>query len=218
MQHISVAHQRDPPEWTGGGACLRLLDGLLPRQAPGSPQTLCTSDSASTDSQGNLKTANFNLVEVKFVMAVAGATLVLGSEILVEGAVQLGRNFSISEAIIGLTIVAIGTSAPELATSLAAARRGEHDLIVGNALGSNLFNLLAVLGLSALAWPLDLESSWKSWSTLHLPLSLAPLVLLVPLARTGRRLGRIEGLVLVVCWFAYIASLGHLDPSAAAMP
>jgi cation:H+ antiporter len=153
-----------------------------------------------------------------FVMAVAGATLVLGSEILVEGAVQLGRNFSISEAIIGLTIVAVGTSAPELATSLAAARRGEHDLIVGNALGSNLFNLLAVLGLSALAWPLDLESSWKSWSTLHLPLSLAPLVLLVPLARTGRRLGRVEGLVLVVCWFAYIASLSHLDPSAVAMP
>lgn len=129
--------------------------------------------------------------------------LVLGSKALVEGAVGLATAFGLSETVIGLTIVAVGTSLPELATSMVAAFRGESDIAIGNVVGSNLFNLLAILGAAALVRPL----SAPELDLVDLGAMLAAAALLFPMARTRQRLGRVEGGMLLVLYAAYIASL-----------
>ena len=89
-----------------------------------------------------------------FWLAVGLALLIVSSRILVWGAVEIAHGFGVSDLIIGLTIVAVGTSLPELASSIIAARRGEHDIALGNILGSNLFNALAVVGIAGAIRPL----------------------------------------------------------------
>ena len=87
------------------------------------------------------------------------AVLFIGGKILVDGAVDIAKLFGLSEAIIGLTIVAIGTSMPELATSIIAARRGNADIAVGNVVGSNIMNILVILGISSFITPLPFTDS-----------------------------------------------------------
>lgn len=94
--------------------------------------------------------------------------LVASSRILVWGAVNIAQELGVSELTIGLTIVALGTSLPELAASLAAARKGEHDLAVGNVVGSNMFNSLAVVGIAGAIEPISdvgAEIFWRDWSS-----------------------------------------------------
>ena len=126
--------------------------------------------------------------------------LVLGANLLVDQAVDLARAFGVGEAVIGLTIVAAGTSMPELATSVVAAFRKQPDIAVGNAIGSNIFNILGVLGLAALASPLRAPGV----STLDLATMIAFTVLVIPLLYTGRLLHRLEGVVLLLLYGAYI--------------
>ncbi len=129
--------------------------------------------------------------------------LVLGSHALVSGAVTIATRFGVSEAIIGLTIVAFGTSLPELATSIVAAFKGEGDLAIGNAVGSSLFNALGILGVAALLSPLD--SSGIGAADLGVMLAMA--VLILPLARSGYELSRSEGAFLLVLYAGYIGFL-----------
>lgn len=129
--------------------------------------------------------------------------LVVGANWFVEGATELARMFGLSEAVIGLTVVAIGTSLPELATSVVAALRGESDIALGNVVGSNVFNLLGILGITGLVQPLALPAG----SVRDLGVMLAVAVLVLPLARTGFRLQRWEGAVLVGSYAAYIGWL-----------
>lgn len=138
-------------------------------------------------------------MDIALIVAGLGV-LVLGSRLLVDHSVTLARTFGVSEAVIGLTIVAAGTSMPELATSLVAAVRKQPDIAVGNVVGSNVFNILGILGLAAIASPLHAPGI----STLDLVVMIALTVLLIPLLYTGRLLHRLEGSALLGLYGAYI--------------
>lgn len=128
--------------------------------------------------------------------------LVVGSHWLLDAALELASDFGLSDRVIGLTIVAVGTSLPELATSLVAALRGHREIAVGNVIGSNLFNLLGVLGLTALLAPAPLSVSPNALD-FDLPVMLGVTLLCLPLFYSGYRVTRTEGLVLLGLYVAY---------------
>ena len=139
------------------------------------------------------------------VLAIAGiGGVVLGADLLVQGAIELARAFGIAEAVIGLTIVAIGTSLPELAAMVAAARRRETDVAVGNIVGSNIFNVLGILGVTALVSPLAIP---PEIARVDVWVMLAVAVLGVVFAVSGWRFSRREGLVLLAAYALYIGWL-----------
>ncbi len=129
--------------------------------------------------------------------------LLVGANLLVEGASNLARDFGVSDLVIGLTVVAIGTSLPELAVSVIAAFRGDSSIAVGNVIGSNVFNLTAVIGAAGLVHPAPLDPSVL---TLHYPVMIVFTIALLriaynPFGTTG--LGRIMGCCLLVAFVAY---------------
>ncbi len=127
--------------------------------------------------------------------------LIVGSQVLLKGAVGIAQSLGVSEAVIGLTLVAVGTSLPELTISVIAALRRHADVAVGNVLGSNIFNLLGILGVSALLQPLEIPARivrFDQW------VMLGVAVLLFVFLFTGRRLSRAEGWVLLLGYVAYI--------------
>ena len=131
------------------------------------------------------------------------ATLVVGSRLLVDNSIEVARAFQISEAVIGLTVVALGTSMPELATSIIAAVRRQPDIALGNAIGSNIFNILATLGLSSLMVPMTAGGI----TLVDYAVMVGTAVLLLPFLMTGPRLGRLEGLVFLGGYCGYLAFL-----------
>jgi cation:H+ antiporter len=132
--------------------------------------------------------------------------LVGGSQLLVLGAVSLATELGVSSLVIGLTVVAIGTSLPELATSIVAIRRGETDMAVGNVVGSNLFNIGLVLGLPAMLFDQGLPVAGGAIA-IDLPLMLAASVALLPIAFTGLVIARWEGTVFLGLYVAYLTYL-----------
>ena len=132
--------------------------------------------------------------------------LVVGAKWLVDGAVALARSSGVSELVIGLTIVAAGTSLPELATSVTASLRGERDIAVGNVVGSNIFNLLAVLGGSATISPGGIGVS-ETATTLDIPVMVAVAIACLPIFFSGYRIDRWEGLFFLACYGAYAVYL-----------
>jgi cation:H+ antiporter len=166
------------------------------------------SDSLGIDIEQELAhRPGVSLTRSSIGLVIGLAVLIGSSRLLVWGAVEIAQAFGLSDLVIGLTVIAIGTSLPELASSVIAARRGEHDLAFGNLVGSNLFNTLIVIGLAGLARPLPVTES-----LLHRDLPvMAGLTLLVLLfgfnLRGRRRINRIEGLSLVVIYVAYTAWL-----------
>ncbi|MEJ5040991.1 calcium/sodium antiporter [Pseudomonas sp. B21-036] len=128
--------------------------------------------------------------------------LSLAGHLLLEAAVEVAVDLGLSERVIGLTVVAVCTSLPELATSLIAALRGEREIAVGNVIGSNLFNLLAVLGLTALVAPVPLSISPNALA-FDLPVMLGVAVLTLPVFYSGYRVTRAEGLVFLCLYLAY---------------
>jgi len=148
--------------------------------------------------------AGTSSVAVSAGLVVLGLVLlVAGADRFVLGAVDLARVFGLSEAVIGLTVVAIGTSLPELATSVVAALKGEGDIALGNVVGSNIFNVLGILGITGLVHPIPLPPG----SGRDLLVMLGVAVLVLPLARSGLRLQRWEGAVLVSLYAGYIGWL-----------
>ncbi len=130
------------------------------------------------------------------------AALVFGAGWLVEGAVAVASGLGVSERVIGLTLVAVGTSLPELATSVVAAVRGQRDIAVGNVVGSNLFNLTAVLGLAATASPAGVAVAGQALRV-DLPVMLLAAVICVPVFFTGFEVSRREGLAFLTALAAY---------------
>jgi cation:H+ antiporter len=145
------------------------------------------------------------LLQLAFVIG-GLVLLVLGSDWLVDGAVRAARLLGLSEAVIGLTIVAAGTSLPEAAASVMAAFKGERDIAVGNVVGSNLFNILAVLGLSSLVSPAGLTVA-PALQGFDVPVMLAVAVACLPIFLSGYRIDRWEGGLFLVYYIAYIAYL-----------
>src|SRR5688500_13312876 len=132
----------------------------------------------------------------------SAALLLAGATALTSGAMRLASTLGISEQVIGLTIVAVGTGLPELAASIAAARKGQTDLVIGNLLGSNIFNVWGVLGLSMLARPLRIEEeAMMNDFSVMLGITLGSLLVL----RSRFQIHRLEGLLLVGAYLYYLA-------------
>lgn len=126
--------------------------------------------------------------------------LIGGAYILVEGAVAIARDFGISEAVIGLTIVAVGTSLPELATAVVAAYRKHSDVVIGNILGSNIFNIFAILGITAMFSPIPIGEQIARYDVW---IMLAVTILLSVYMLMGRTIGRISGASMLLAYLGY---------------
>lgn len=153
---------------------------------------------------GGEATHHSTLEALRIVVGIA--VMVGGARFLVSGATSLARALGVTELVIGLTVVAVGTSLPELATSIVASIRGERDIAVGNVIGSNLFNILAVLGLSAALLPdgiLVAEAAIR----LDMPIMIGVAVSCLPIFFTGYRIDRWEGFVFVGYYAAYVVYL-----------
>ncbi|MBF2073637.1 MAG: calcium/sodium antiporter [Synechococcales cyanobacterium C42_A2020_086] len=145
------------------------------------------------------------LINIGYIVAGLGL-LVLGSRWLVDGAITIARAVGVSELVIGLTIVAAGTSLPELATSVIASMKGERDIAVGNVVGSNIFNILAVLGLSGIASPQGLIVS-DAALRFDIPVMIAVAIACLPVFVTGNLIARWEGVVFTGYYIAYTTYL-----------
>ncbi|MGD9868366.1 MAG: calcium/sodium antiporter [Hyphomicrobiales bacterium] len=140
---------------------------------------------------------------VELVLLAGGIVLtVLGGRLLVFGAIDLARSLEVSDTLIGLTIVAVGTSLPELATSVVAAYRRQPDIAYGNIVGSNVFNVLGIGGVTALTVPINVPDHVLAFD---LPVMIAVTLLMAVFAMTGARLTRTEGAVLLCGYGTYIA-------------
>lgn len=144
---------------------------------------------------------------IDFLLIVVGlAALVLGARWLVAGAVVVAQWLGVSQLVIGLTVVAIGTSLPEIATTIVAAARGHRDIAVGNAVGSNIFNVLLVIGIAAAVSPKPItvtpEALW-----FDLPVMIAVAVVSLPICFSGWRIDRLEGAFFLVSYTGYLTYL-----------
>lgn len=138
------------------------------------------------------------------MIAIGLALLVGGSWLLVQSATSIARSLGVSDLVIGLTIVAAGTSAPELVTSLVAALRKQPDISVGNILGSNVFNVLGILGLTCVVMPQEVRSQTLA---LDLPVMLAVSLACLPIMMSGSRISRTEGVAMLVFYGVYAFAL-----------
>ena len=145
---------------------------------------------------------------MKNIVFVIGGSilLIVGSRFLVQSAVSIAEGFGVSELLIGLTIVAFGTSLPELATSVIASFRGERDIAVGNVLGSNIFNILAVLGIAAILSPINIDVS-PTVLNFDMLVAIAVAFACLPIFYSGRRIDRLEGSLFLFYYLAYNAYL-----------
>jgi len=148
------------------------------------------------------------MIALKIVFGIAG--LPLGARLVVDGGIDIAHAFGVSDAVIGLSLIAVGTSLPELATSVMAVFRRNDEMVVGNIIGSNIMNILAVLGITALIAPLPVGPDFLSF---HLWVMLGAAVLLLPMAMTGSKVGRMAGAVFLIGYGVYLYAmfaLGHM--------
>ncbi len=141
-------------------------------------------------------------IPVSVLWVVGGlVVLIFGARFLVTGATNIARDFGLSEAFIGLTIVAVGTSLPELATSIIAAFRKQSEIAIGNIVGSNIFNVLGILGVTALIAPIPVEARFLMFD---LPVMIAASVLFAVLLLTRPIVGRVLGVGLIILYVVYV--------------
>lgn len=160
---------------------------------------------ARPESQASFKAAmehkDWGLIADLLILVVGLGALVGGAQLFVTGAVELAASLGISNAVIGLTVVAVGTSLPELTTTAIAAYRGHGAMAIGNVVGSNIFNILSVLGLTAVIYPV----SRGDISIVDLAMFLVTTLVLLRFISTGSRMNRKEGAVLFLGYVAYMA-------------
>lgn len=149
------------------------------------------------------RTPTKRTIAMYLVLIVIGLVLLgCGSEIFLNGAVEIAKAFGISDSIIGLTLVALGTSFPELAACVVAAYRKHPDICLGNIIGSSVYNLLAIAGISGLISPLPFEPDMVR---VHIPVMAGAAILLWPMVVTGFRISRREGIILLAIYSAFMA-------------
>ena len=142
-----------------------------------------------------------SLTKAALFIALGLAAVVFGGDVVVDSATAIAKSLGLSETLIGLTIVAIGTSLPELVTSVVASRKGESGLALGNAIGSNIFNILFILGMSSTLMPIPVVSENISDALVLIGIC----VLIYAFARFGEKIGRIKGLIMIAIYIAYTA-------------
>lgn len=166
-----------------------------------------SGDPLDAEMAEELESADMSIGKALMWIAIGLVLLVASSRLLVWGAVEIARSFGVSDLIIGLTIVAVGTSLPELASSVVAARKNEPDIALGNVLGSNLFNTLAVVGIAGVITPIEVPSEVLN-RDLAVVAGLTFVLLLLCFPRgTGAKIGRLAGTALLASFAAYIAVL-----------
>ena len=151
----------------------------------------------------NTEIKNINILKIIIFIALGLAALIFGSKIAVSASINIARIIGISERIIGLTIVAFGTSLPELVTSVIAARKGETDIAIGNIIGSNIFNILFVLGISGVILPIPFHSAFLFDGAIAI---LAVVMLMLATLR-NKCLNRTAGIIFIAVYVAYLSSL-----------
>jgi cation:H+ antiporter len=164
-------------------------------------------DSLAVDMKQELAEPPPSLRPAVFRLVAGLLLLVASSRLLVWGAVEIARGYGVSDLIIGLTIIAVGTSLPELASSVIAARKGEHDLALGNVLGSNLFNTLAVVGIAGAIHPLAVGPEVLGRDILVMGALTLGLFVIGYGFRGPGRINRVEGGVLVAVYVGYVGFL-----------
>ncbi len=153
------------------------------------------------------KTDKYRGLIINLVLSVTGLfLLVIGSRLFVAGSIEIARAIGVSELVIGLTLVAAGTSLPELITSIVASIQGKYDIAVGNVIGSNIFNLMGVLGLCAIFSPSGIDVSLSAL-IVDLPIMVATAVACLPIFFTGHLISRWEGVLFFVYYIIYICYL-----------
>lgn len=173
-------------------------------------------DSYGSEVDKNLKVREMPMRKAIFWVVLGLVLLIVSSRILVWGAVEIAHGFGVSDLIIGLTVVALGTSLPELASSIIASRKGENDIALGNIIGSNLFNTLAVVGLAGVIRPLQVGPEvFKRDMMVMLAVTLSLFVVGWGFRRPGR-INRIEGALLLACYVGYTAYLVYVATQGAA--
>jgi cation:H+ antiporter len=140
------------------------------------------------------------------LVGIGGVLLVVGADWMTDSSIAIARSLGVSELIIGLTLVAAGTSLPELASSIMATFKGERDIAVGNVVGSNIFNVLAVLGITAMLSPTGIQVS-RAVLRLNLPFMVAVAIACLPIFVSGNRIARSEGLLFIGYYVAYTVYL-----------
>ncbi len=151
--------------------------------------------------QDDLVKKSYSTTAMAFLFVILGlAGLAVGADILVRGAVQLAELMHIPDAVIGMTIIAIGTSLPELTVAITASRKGENDMVIGNVVGSNVFNILCILGLTASVAPLPIEST----ETYNIYFMLAVLTGFSLWALAQPRINRVTGVVMLVIYGLFL--------------
>lgn len=165
------------------------------------------NDSLGREMEQKLEIHTMPLPRAVFWLVLGLVLLIVSSRILVWGAVEIAHGFGVSDLIIGLTIVAVGTSLPELASSLIAARKGEHDLALGNILGSNLFNTLAVVGIAGVIHPIAVGPEVFSRDIMVMTGLTVSLFVICYGFRGPGIINRFEGGVLLACYISYVVYL-----------
>ncbi len=165
------------------------------------------TDTLGSEMEQGLEVRAMPIRRAVFWLVVGLVLLIVSSRILVWGAVEIAHGFGVSDLIIGLTIVAVGTSLPELASSIIATRRGEHDIALGNVLGSNLFNTLAVVGIAGTIHPLTVGPEVFNRDMLVMAALTLSLFAIGYGVRGPGRINRIEGALLLACYVGYTAYL-----------
>lgn len=143
------------------------------------------------------------IINILLILA-GGAGLAFGSKYMVSSAVSIAQAWNVSERIIALTIISVGTSAPELVTNLVAAFRKETDIAVGNIIGSNIFNILMIIGFAGMAFPIPVSEQILSFDFI---VCIAASLIIFPFMITGGKISRIEGAVLTAGYIAYVVFL-----------
>lgn len=162
-------------------------------------------DTLGREIEESLEAKTLPMSKAVFSLLAGLVLLVVSSRILVWGAVEIALAFGVSDLVIGLTIVAVGTSLPELASTLAAVRKNEHDIAIGNVLGSNMFNTLAVVGIAGVIQPISVETKVFTRDMLVMAvLTLSLFVVCYGFRGRPGRINRLEGGVLLISYIAYI--------------
>lgn len=158
-------------------------------------ETLHENEAGEFDSNMSLK--------ISIIVTITGILmLVFGADFLVKGATNIARDMGISEAVIGLSLVAIGTSLPELATAVSASLKKNSDVIIGNVLGSNLFNILSILGITAIIKPIEIS---KDLAVFDIPFAFVTALIALAIILIFKKFNRVIGYVFLLSYVTYIA-------------
>lgn len=204
MAWDGVLSRSDGAIMVGGGVAYTAAVLWLARRQRPAVQAEFADDLMQEFGVRPLDRSQFARAAVKLAAGIA--IIVLGADWLVDGSVGVARLWGVSEAFIGLTIVAIGTSAPELVTAIISTIRKERDIAVGNLIGSSVYNILAILGLTALA-PATGVRVTPELIRVDIPVMVAAGFACVPVFLTGNRITRIEGALFVAAYLAYLSYL-----------